>query len=241
MRIHIVTISLFAIFLSSGCSTMRDDSAGSSRPAITEPEWQQDFDISGRNLGPTGRNPFFILESGFRLTLASEDEKLTITILDETVKVGKVTTRVVEEREWKNGKLIEVSRNFFAICEDTKDVFYFGEDVDDYKNGKVTGHGGAWRADQPGTKPGLIMPGSPEVGAKYYQEIAPGVAMDRAEVISLTASLKTPAGIFENCLKTQEGSALKPREKEFKIYAPGIGLLKDGDMLLTKHGFIDKK
>lgn len=162
-------------------------------------------------------------------------------MLDETVKVGNVTTRVVEEREWKNENLIEVSRNFFAICTDTKDVFYFGEEVDDYKDGQITGHGGAWRADQPGTKPGLIMPGSPRVGMKYYQEIAPRVAMDRAEVINLEANLKTPAGTFRNCLKTQEGSALKPQEKEFKIYAAGIGLIKDGDMLLTKHGFIDKK
>ena len=81
----------------------------------------------------------------------------------------------------------------------------------------------------------------PKIGMKYYQEIAPGVAMDRAEVVSLTATLKIPAGAFENCLKTQEGSALKLREKEFKIYASGIGLLKDGDMLLTEHGFIEKE
>ena len=85
------------------------------------------------------------------------------------------------------------------------------------------------------------MPGSPEIGMRYYQEIAPGVAMDRAEVVSTTESLETPAGAFHDCLKTQEGSALKPSEKEFKIYAPGIGLLKDGDMLLVRHGFTDKK
>ena len=76
---------------------------------------------------------------------------------------------------------------------------------------------------------------------KYYQEIAPGTAMDRAEVVSLTERLKTPAGSFENCLKTREGSALKPRENEFKVYAAGIGLLRDGDMLLTSYGFIDKE
>lgn len=203
--------------------------------------WQEEFNISTRILLSKGKNPYFILEPGFQLAFASEDERLTITVLDETIKIGGVETRVVEEREWKNGKLIEVSRNFFAICTKTKDVFYFGEDVDDYKNGKIVGHGGAWRADQPGTKPGLIMPGSPQAGMKYYQEIAPGVAMDRAEVVSLTATLKTPAGAFENCLKTREGSALKPGEKEFKIYASGIGLLQDGDMFLTEHGFIEKK
>jgi len=202
--------------------------------------WQKEFNLSKRTLLSKGTNPYFILEPGFQLAFASEDAKLVITVLDETVDVDGVETRVVEEREWENGELIEVSRNFFAICKDTKDVFYFGEDVNDYKKGQVTGHGGAWRAGVSDARPGLIMPGSPSVGMKYFQEIAPGIAMDRAEVISLNERLKTPAGTFDKCLKTQEGSALKPSEKEFKTYAPGIGLIQDEDLLLTSHGFIKK-
>jgi hypothetical protein len=204
-------------------------------------EWMQDFNISKRTMISTGRNPYFILEPGFELIFKSNYEKLVITVLNDTVDVGGIITRVVEEREWKMGQLIEVSRNFFAMCKETKDVFYFGEVVDDYLNGKIIGHGGQWRADSPGNKPGLNMPGTPKVGMKYYQEIAPGKAMDRAEVISLNEKLKTPAGTFENCLKTQEGSALKIWEKEYKIYAEGIGLLKDGNMLLVKYGFTKKK
>jgi len=34
------------------------------------------------------------------------------------------------------------------------------------------------------------------LGSRYYQEIAPGVAMDRAEVLSITDTLATPAGYF---------------------------------------------
>jgi hypothetical protein len=238
MNTRVITTCL-AVSLLAGCSSVSTNPSQSTKTASGE--WQNDFGLAERNLVPTGKNPFFVLEPGFQLSFASVNEKLTITVLNETVKIGKTTTRVVEEREWKDGKLIEVSRNYFAICTNTKDVFYFGEDVDDYKNGEITGHGGAWRADQPGNKPGLIMSGSPRVGMKYYQEMAPGVAMDRAEVISLTETLTTPAGTFENCLKTQEGSALKPRERELKIYAPGIGLIKEGDMLLTKHGLTEKK
>ncbi len=240
MRTHIIMAFFVTIFLFTGCGRLGTHLAGTSSPATAKSEWQEDFGLSDRTLGLTGRNPFFVLEPGFQLTFAGGNEKLVITVLDETVDVGGITTRVVEEREWKNGNLIEVSRNFFAICSDTKDVFYFGEDVDDYKNGKITGHGGAWRADQPGTKPGLIMPGSPKIGMKYYQENAPDKAMDRAEVINLTATFDTPAGKFEGCLKTQESSALKPQEKEFKIYAPGIGLIQDADLLLTSHGFVEK-
>ena len=60
----------------------------------------------------------------------TETEKLIVTVLNETREIDGIMTRVVEEREWRNGKLKEISLNFFAICADTKDVFYFGEDVD---------------------------------------------------------------------------------------------------------------
>jgi hypothetical protein len=73
---------------------------------------------------------------------------------------------------------------------------------------------------------------------KYYQEIAPEVAMDRAEVVSLTDTLQTAAATFTGCLKTFETTPLNVLQREYKIYAPGIGLIKDGGMLLTRHGFI---
>ncbi|MBI5724173.1 MAG: hypothetical protein HZA50_09470 [Planctomycetes bacterium] len=238
MKAQIGIILLSVIFVWIGGCAASDVSGGKSPgtgPAASA--WQQEFNLSKRILVSIGRNPYFILEPGYQLVFESKGEKLVITVLDDTVKVGGVMTRVVEEREWKNDQLIEVSRNFFAIDKDTKDVFYFGEEVDDYENGKIAGHGGAWRADKAGNRAGLIMPGAPRVGMKYYQEIAPGVAMDRAEVVSLDEKLKTPAGTFDKCLKIQEGSALKPLEKGFKTYAPRIGLIQDGDLLLVKHGF----
>jgi hypothetical protein len=203
--------------------------------------WQEEFGISQRILVPTGRNLYFILEPGFQLVLEGKNKKLAITVLDETKKVNGVTTRVVEEKEWKKGKLSEVSRNFFAIDERTKDVFYFGEDVDMHKGGKVVSHKGAWLAGKNGARAGLIMPGKPRVGLKYYHELAPGVAMDRAEIVSLDEILKTPAGLFSKCLKTKEGTSLNLLVKEFKTYAPGIGLIQDKKLLLTKYGFIKKK
>jgi hypothetical protein len=168
-------------------------------------------------------------------------EELAITVLDETKTVNGIITRVVEEREWKNGELIEVSRNFFAIDERTMDIFYFGEDVDMYKDEKLVSHKGAWIAGENDARAGLMMPGEPREGMKYYQEIAPGVAMDRAEIVNLDEILDTPASSFSKCLKTKEGTALNLFEKEIKTYAPGIGLIQDANLLLTKHGFIEKK
>jgi hypothetical protein len=81
------------------------------------------------------------------------------------------------------------------------------------------------------------MPGQPLIGARYYQELAPKVAMDRAEVISLTDSMETAAGKFEGVLVTEETTPLEPDDKERKHYAAGVGLIKDGPMNLVRHGF----
>lgn len=206
---------------------------------FADPSWRHQFDISSCSLASIGRNEFFVLEPGFQLVLEGHDERLAITVLGETRVVDGVTTRVVEEREWRDGELIEVSRNFFAICPTTKDVFYFGEEVDDIDEGEVVGHSGAWLAGEKSARAGLIMPGKPRVGMKYYQEIAPDVALDRAEILSLDETLETPARVFSTCLRTQEGTALDTGEKEFKTYARGIGLIQDQRLLLSDYGFIE--
>jgi len=41
-----------------------------------------------------------------------------------------------EERETKGGQLVEISRNFFAFNTADRGVYYFGEEVDIYKNGR---------------------------------------------------------------------------------------------------------
>jgi hypothetical protein len=218
-------------------SQTEEDSSPS--PSNPESEWQEDFDFASCTLSTEGRNGYFILEPGYQLILEGSNEVLAITVLDETIEIDGTLTRVVEEREWRNDELIEVSRNFFAICDETRDVYYFGEDVDMYSGGELISHSGAWRAGVDNARAGLIMPGTPRVGMKYFQEIAPGVAMDRAEIISLDEVFKTPAGKFTNSLKIQEGTALNPLEKEFKIYAPGIGLIQDQKLLLTEYGFVE--
>ena len=183
-----------------------------------------------------GRNPFFILEPGRRLTLTGQEDgvevRVTIRVLDRTKTVNGVSTRVVEERETHEGELAEVSNNYFAICKRNNSVVYFGEDVDIYEDGAIVGHDGSWRAGANGAKPGIIMPGTVLLGARYHQEIAPGVAQDRAEIVSLGEVVQTPAGEFRKCLKTLETTPLEPGQG-FKWYAPGVGLIQDGVLKLS--------
>jgi len=197
------------------------------------PAWRSSFQVDRANLSDTGRITYFILEPGYRLTFGSGKDTLTVTVLQGTRVVDGVRTRIVEERETEGGKLAEVSRNFFAIDRTTNDLYYFGEEVDEYKDGKIVGHEGAWLAGVSGARFGLMVPGKPSVGDRYYQEIAPKIAMDRAEIISVTEEVKVPAGTYKDCLHTKESSDLESGSED-KWYAPGVGLIKDADFTLTK-------
>ena len=196
--------------------------------------WTTAFMVEPDELASTGRNPYFILEPGYSLVLEGGNARLTITVLNEVKKIDGVETRVVEERETKGGQLVEVARNYFAISKRTNDVFYFGEAVDMYKDGRIVNHDGTWLSGVNGSKFGLIMAGRPLMNARYYQEVAPKVATDRATIVSMSETVKTPAGEFTNCLKVEETTPLQRFVTEYKYYAPGIGLVQDGSLRLVK-------
>jgi hypothetical protein len=202
-------------------------------------EWVDIFDFDSCTFSTLGSNEYFILEPGYKAVLESQDKtdssQLIITVLNETKVVNGIETRIVEEKETEDGELKEISRNYIAICNPTRDVFYFGEDVDMYQDGIVVNHEGSWLAGINSAKPGLIMPGTVEVGMKYYQEIAPSIAEDRAEIIDVNDKISTPAGDFEKVLKIEESNPLEPDIKELKYYAPQVGLVQDEALMLINH------
>ena len=202
--------------------------------------WQDTFPIDRSAMSATGDNRYWNLKPGRFVVLGSLEpgggEFVVISVLDETEMVDGVETRVVEEREYEDGQLAEVSRNFFAIAEDTGDVYYFGEDVDYYEDGEITGHAGEWRAGVDGARPGLYMPAKPAVGMKYYMEYAPDAALDRAEIYETDATIDTPAGTFRNCLIVTESSPLEPDDESYKRYAPDVGMIFDDGLELYKKG-----
>ncbi|HVR96430.1 MAG TPA: hypothetical protein VMW27_07450 [Thermoanaerobaculia bacterium] len=224
------------------------------------PGWAQgfttDFRLESCKWSSTGaQNPYFSLQPGYQLVLEGEEDgteiRAEVTVLREqkaiTFRTGRggpitVSARVVEEREFEDGEVVEVSRNWFARCVQTSDIFYFGEEVDLYENGVLVGHEGAWQAGEDGALPGIIMPGSFLLGARYYQEIAPDVAEDRAENIDMGLRVTVPAGTFRGCVSVRETSPLSPGGGgDVKVYCPGVGIVKDGDLELAEAGTADPR
>ena len=218
----------------AGSAAADESDAGQAGPA-----WRDRFDVNNADLLPTGTNAYITMQPGRVLRLKNGIDTLTITVLPETQEIDGVATGVLEERETKNGTLAEISRNFFATDRKTGDVYYFGEDVDNYKDGKVVSHESAWRAGTGGARFGLMIPATPTVGQAFYQEIAPKVAMDRVEVVSTSATVKTPAGTFERCVHLRETTPLES-DVSHKYLAPGIGLIKDDEFELAERPQVDR-
>jgi hypothetical protein len=175
-------------------------------------------------------NIYFPLPVGLQLILEGDDDgelvRVEISVLDETEEVAGVTTRVVEESEFEGGEQIEVSRNFYAQAEDGT-VCYFGEDVDDYEDGEITGHSGEWRAGEDGAMPGIQMPGTPAVGVKFALENGPGVAEDMTAIAATGETVTTPAGEFTDTIRNVDWNPLEGPEGEIKYHAAGVGLIVD--------------
>jgi len=209
-----------------------------------DPKFTSSFLLEDCTFKSEGENPYFILQPGYRIVLESDEARAHITVLNKTKVVNGVTTRVVEERELeKDGDeliLVEVSRNFFAICEQTNSVVYFGENVENYENGEIVSHEGKWRAGVNGAKPGLIMPGTILLGSRYYQEIAPvDSALDKGHIVSMQDQCKIGEFDFEVCVTIQDTSDCAPNAKDRKIYAKGVGIVQDEDLKVVHFGFVN--
>lgn len=226
---------LFFVLLTSGCGSSSSGGGGSdgNGGGAACPQSNLDVSVCDPAAGPFSLiidNEFFPLVVGSQSVLEGEDDgetvRLEISVLDETEEVAGVTTRVVEEAEYEAGELIEVSRNFYAQAPDGT-VCYFGEDVDIYEDGEVVSNEGAWRAGENGNLPGIFMPAKPQVWDVFSQEVAPGVAEDRAEVIAFGDEIDVPAGTFDDTLTAEDCNPLEGGAKDEKVYVRGIGLAID--------------
>ena len=163
------------------------------------------------------------------------DTRLESVVLGKSRKVAGVQVLVLEEKAFADGELVEQALDFFAQHRDST-VYYFGELVDNYDNGKIVDHDGSWLAGKNGAEPGIIMPAEPVVGQTFNQENAPGVAQDQSRVLALDETVKTPAGKFKGCAKFEDTNPLDPQSTaEFKWYCPDVGLVRDEDA----EGFIE--
>lgn len=184
-------------------------------------------------------NPFFPFVPGSVKVLRGSSDGARTTVADVYMPTTRqfdvggvsVTCRLLQETEFEDGELVEISYNWFAEADDGS-VYYFGEVVDNYEDGVIVDNEGSWLVggpvgdDPPETfavaVPALFMPANPEAGDTYKPEDVPGGPNETDTVKRVIAKVKVPGGAFPACLEVGEvsdGSA------ETKWYAPGVGVV----------------
>ncbi|MGA2616424.1 MAG: hypothetical protein ABSF26_02365 [Thermoguttaceae bacterium] len=192
------------------------------------PQWASIAQVNPANLTTVGKNAYFNLEPGYRLEYADGPSTRTVTVRRKTKLVDGVQTRVVEEKEQRGGQPTKVLWKYYAIDKESKALYCFGVHVQNYYEGKVVSHDG-WRSGVHGAVFRLAMPAAPKVGDTLVQRHG----RTRYEVIGVGEKVTTPAGQFSNCFRTQVKGTAEDEGRE-KVFAPGVGLVKDGQFSLVK-------
>jgi hypothetical protein len=210
------------LVLAAGCTGSTQEQHKAYAPHINPAEFTTTID-----------NEYLPMKPGTTFLYQGGAERDRMSVTHDTRKVMGVECVVVDDRAWEGGKLIEKTYDWFAQDKEGN-VWYFGEDTKEYKNGKVTSTKGSWEAGVDGAEPGIIMQADPKVGQSYRQEYYKGEAEDMAKVQSLNASVTVPYGSFDHVLVTREWTPLEPSYDEHKYYARGVGQVYGGGSELVE-------
>jgi hypothetical protein len=213
-----ICAALFAL-PASGCG---DDTSHAERAAPAKVDKSQFSAKVNHPLVPLASVPF----TAFAGTDGNTKTSGTNQVLKKKAVVDGVRVAVLENKEYEDGKLVEHTLDYFAQRPDGS-VWYFGERVQNFENGKVN-HEGQWLAGKGNARPGIYMPAKPKTGEVFKQERAPGVAEDRSTVLASGLTRKTKAGKFSKCIKVKDFSPID-KLTEFKYYCAGIGLVHEDE------------
>ena len=175
-------------------------------------------------------NELFPLEPGTTFFYEGEQDGTPTSnetyVTHRTKRILGVTCTVVRDLAFEEGVLVERTLDWYAQ-DVAGNVWYFGEDTEELDaDGNVISTEGTWKAGVDGALPGIVMEAHPRVGDRYPQEIAPGVAEDKTQVLSLHKSTSIALGHFDDLLLTKEWSPLDPGVVEHKFYAEGVGFIR---------------
>lgn len=132
---------------------------------------------------------------------------------------------VIEDKAFEGGELAERTLDYFAQG-DGGTVYYLGEHVENYKNGKVVNHNGTWLYGKHTDRMGVGMPARPRVGSRWRHEDVPGITTESDEVVAKLDRVTVRGKRYRNVLKVRE--LIRPeKEAEVKLYAPGIGNISE--------------
>lgn len=177
-------------------------------------------------------NPYWPMAPGDKWVYSETDtegtkQKVVVEVTGKTKMIANgIEARVIRDTASENGEPVEVTDDWYAQ-DRAGNIWYLGEYVTNYKNGKVVDHAGSFEAGVDGAQPGIAMPATPKPGLSYRQEYYKGEAEDKAAVITVgEEQVQVPFGYFnKDVLMTRDLVPTEPKVQELKFYAPDVGPL----------------
>jgi hypothetical protein len=212
----------------AGCGSKADDEKGNAPKETGKSRFANPTQID---------NPWFPLKPGTKYTWGGTEHQdgekvshhVVFIVTDLTKTVDGVRTRVVWDRDFADGRLVEGELAFDAQ-DDAGNVWSYGEYPEEYEPGKPTVAPSTWFPGLAGAKPGILMLAAPRVGgASYLQGLAPKISFaDRGRVVRKLKRMCVPAGCYKDVIVIEEWTPEEPGAKQLKYHAPGVGTIRVG-------------
>jgi len=173
-------------------------------------------------------NPWFPVSRQESVLLLGEVDgqpfRTEVTLLPDTRIIkwqGQlVETLISQYVAYLGGRIHEVAYDHYAQADDGS-VWYFGEDVLNFKDGAIVDTHGTWFAGKDGPA-AMIMPAKPKVGDVHRSENIPGLVFEEVTVKDVNQTLDGPIGLIKGGLLVEELHMIE-NNVEQKIFAPGYG------------------
>jgi len=222
------TLATLLPLVACGKDEPTSPSGGSGADSL--PQGSEPVELDPSEFTAGSDNPYFPLEPRQQWTYRETDESgssatVVVTVTTETEKVANgVEARIVRDTVSEGGEVVEDTFDWYAQDADGN-VWYLGEDTAEFEDGSLDTREGSFEAGVNGGLPGVIMPADPTAGMKYRQEYYKDQAEDNGEVLATGEQAEVEAGHYEDALLTADTSAIEPDVNEYKLSAPGVGVV----------------
>ena len=180
-------------------------------------------------------NRYFPLRPGTLSVLRGSNDGVAleqqVRVTRRTKVIEGVRATVIDDSLHRaDGSIAEQTVDWYA-ADDRGNVWYLGEQTATYdERGNVLSRDGSWLAGRDGATAGIIMPADPRPTLAYRQELRRGHAEDQAWIVQNDATTTVPYGNLNKVVRSFEWTRLEPDVVSVKLYAPGLGVVHEGDV-----------
>ncbi len=203
---------------------------------VSGPATHEQFNAANFSAGATIDNPLMTRTPGAQSVLEGTADRgggvsvhrLVVTVTDLTKEIDGVTTRVLFDQDFNEGKLSEAEIAFHAQ-DNGGNVWNLGEYPEEYEDGVFAGAPSTWLSGISDARGGVMMRKDPQPGtATYFQGVIPSIQFaDIAEIVGYEPRVCIKLGCYDNVLVVKEANTFFPEEGfQLKYYAKGVGNIK---------------